>query len=362
MQNLVTSWYRRHFSDPQAIILALMLVAGLVVIIGFGDMLGPALASVVLAYILEALVSWLERIRVPRLIAVWVAFLLFVSLLVALTVGLLPLLWSQLSELITDQLPAMLVAGRHNLEMLPEKYPGFITTEQIDSIMRAIGDQVRGFGQKLVVAGSFNTLINTITMLIYLILVPLLVFFFLKDKEKLRAWFVSYLPDNRGLAKAVWVEMDHQIGNYLRGKVLEIVIVGLVSAITFGLLGLQYALLLGAIVGLSVIVPYVGAAVVTVPVAAIAFFQWGWSSEFAYAMLAYAVIQGLDGNLLVPLLFSEAVNLHPVAIVVAVLFFGGIWGFWGVFFAIPLATLVKTVLNIWPSLLPPDSSVAAADG
>ena len=63
----------------------------------------------------------------------------------------------------------------------------------------------------------------------------------------------------------------------------------------------------------------------------------------------YLVIQFLDGNVLVPILFSEAVNLHPVAIIVAILVFGGIWGFWGVFFAIPLATLVKALINIWPT-------------
>jgi putative permease len=66
-------------------------------------------------------------------------------------------------------------------------------------------------------------------------------------------------------------------------------------------------------------------------------------------VLAYGIVQALDGNVLVPLLFSEAVNLHPVAIIVAVLVFGGLWGLWGVFFAIPLATLVKAVLNAWPT-------------
>jgi putative permease len=96
------------------------------------------------------------------------------------------------------------------------------------------------------------------------------------------------------------------------------------------------------------VIPYIGAAVVTLPVAIIAFFQWGWSDYFFYLMLAYGVIQALDGNVLVPLLFSEAVNLHPVAIIVAVLVFGGLWGFWGVFFAIPLATLIKAVMNAWP--------------
>ena len=64
--------------------------------------------------------------------------------------------------------------------------------------------------------------------------------------------------------------------------------------------------------------------------------------------LSYFVIQFLDGNVLVPILFSEAVNLHPLAIIVAILVFGGLWGFWGVFFAIPLATLVKALINVWP--------------
>jgi putative permease len=114
------------------------------------------------------------------------------------------------------------------------------------------------------------------------------------------------------------------------------------------MMGLQYTLLLSTMVGLSVIIPYVGAAVVTLPVGLVAYFQWGWSAEFGWILFAYGVIQALDGYLLVPLLFSEVVDLHPVAIIIAILVFGGLWGFWGVFFAIPLATLVQAVLKAWP--------------
>jgi putative permease len=99
---------------------------------------------------------------------------------------------------------------------------------------------------------------------------------------------------------------------------------------------------------LSVIIPYVGATLVTIPVVLVAFFQWGIGNEFYTVVAVYLVIQILDGNVLVPLLFSEAVNLHPVAIILAVLFFGGIWGLWGAFFAIPLATLIKAIMNAWP--------------
>ena len=117
--------------------------------------------------------------------------------------------------------------------------------------------------------------------------------------------------------------------------------------VTFAIMDLRYTVLLGVLVGFSVLIPYIGAAFVTIPVAIVALFQWGVSPEFWYLMVAYGIIQALDGNLLVPILFSEAVSLHPLYIIIAVLFFGGIWGFWGVFFAIPLATLVKALANAW---------------
>jgi putative permease len=159
----------------------------------------------------------------------------------------------------------------------------------------------------------------------------------------------------------VWVEVDRQIGNYVRGKFIEILIVWVVTFLTFSIMGMQFAMLLGVLVGLSVLIPYIGAAAVTIPVAILAYFQWGLSPEFLWLMLAYGIIQALDGNVLVPLLFSEVVDLHPIAIIVAVLIFGGLWGFWGVFFAIPLATLVQAVLKAWPTLThdeeaePPDT-------
>ena len=101
----------------------------------------------------------------------------------------------------------------------------------------------------------------------------------------------------------------------------------------------------------------------TVPVALVALFQWGLTPDFYWAVAAYLIIQALDGNLLAPLLFSEAVDLHPVAIIVAILFFGGIWGFWGVFFAIPLATVIQAILRVWPRAGGPEPEpLAAADG
>ena len=149
----------------------------------------------------------------------------------------------------------------------------------------------------------------------------------------------------------VWVEMDSQLSNYARGKAIEIGIVGSTAAIIFMYFGLEYVALLSVLVGFSVLIPYLGAFIVTLPVAAVGLLQFGLSFDFWLLMGAYLVLQILDGNLLVPILFSDAVKLHPVIIMLAVFVFGGMFGFWGVFFAIPIATLIKAIWNSWPKNL-----------
>jgi putative permease len=260
---------------------------------------------------------------------------------------LLPLLSKQISELIRE-MPSMFAKGQQLLSQLPQQYPDYVSTQQIGEILTFARNEVTSLGQQ-VVSLSLASVVGVITFFVYLILLPLMVFFFLKDKELILGWLGDFLPDERRLVREVWAELDVKIASYVRGKFIEILVIWTASYIAFAFMGLNYAMLLSLLVGLSVIVPYVGATVVTIPVALIAFSQWGVTSEFGYLMLAYAFIQFLDGNLLVPLLFSEVVNLHPVAIIVAVVFFGSLWGIWGVFFAIPLATLIQAIIKAWPA-------------
>jgi putative permease len=346
MLDIVSIWYRRYFSHPQAVLLILLLIISAVVILYFGHMIAPALAAAVIAYLLEGAVNQLQRRGVARLVAVIIVFTVFLAVLVFLLLGLMPILSRQITNFF-QELPRMINEGRALLLQLPELYPHVIKTAQIDNVINAIRDGISGMGQS-VLSISLASIPALVTALIYIVLGPVLVFFFLKDKAQLVRWFTAFLPSERGVLETVWSEMDDQIGNYVRGKVYEIFIVGSVSYTAFSFLGLSYAPLLGVVVGLSVIVPYLGAAVVTLPVALAGYLQLGWGNDFVWIMVTYAIIQALDGNLLVPLLFSDVVNLHPVAIIIAVLVFGGLWGFWGVFFAIPLATLVKSLLNAWP--------------
>ncbi len=345
MTKLFVRWFRRNFSNPQAVILAIILLVIFTGIWLIGPIIMPLLIAIVLAYLLEWAVSALQRVSIPRGLAVIITFVGFVTLSLTIIIGIVPLAGSQLESLFHD-LPQMTAKMKALLFTLPEKYPEFVTQEELSNIVEQFSLNISNLGDVLL-SFSLAGFKNIVSILIYMILVPLLVFFFLKDKDKILNWFINWLPDERQLSTRVWKEVDAQIGAYARGKVFEIFIVGIASYISFVFFGLNYALLLGVLVGFSVLIPYIGATIVTIPVALVALIQWGPHENFVYLMGVYLIIQALDGNVLVPLLFSEANNLHPVAIIAAVLFFGGVWGFWGVFFAIPLATLVAAVIDAW---------------
>ena len=346
MRSILKSWVERYFSDEEALILLVVLVAGFAAIIWFGRMLAPFFTALVLAFLLQGVVSALTRRRVPHLLAVIMVFLAFVSVLLTLAFILMPLIWNQLVGLVQET-PRMFASGQGWLDQLQERFPNIVTPDQMQSWIGVAGREISQLGQRALTL-SLTSLGNVMSLIIYLVLVPILVFFMLKDREALVGFTLSLLPQKRTLLMRIWHEMDRQIANYIRGKSIEIVIVGTVAYITFAFFGLPYTALLAVLVGFSVLVPYIGAAVATIPVAAVAGFHFGISEQFVYVLVAYGVLQALDGNVLAPVLFSETNNIHPVSIIVAVLFFGGIWGFWGVFFAIPLATLLKALVYAWP--------------
>ncbi|HDP25119.1 MAG TPA: AI-2E family transporter [Deltaproteobacteria bacterium] len=345
MKAYLEKWIKRYFSDPQVIILGFLLILAFVLFYTLGSMLIPVFVAIVIAYILDGLVDWLEVFRVPRKAAVITVFLFFIAVLIALFTIFLPLLSRQIAQLF-QELPSMITKGQKELLLLPQKYPDFISEERMKALFTMMGTGLSNIGDYIVQI-TISGAMGIITLMVYLILVPFLVFFFLKDKEEIFAWIKSLLPEDLGLTTKVWIEANQQASNYIRGKVWEIIIVWAVSYGTFTLMGLKFSIVLSLFVGLSVLAPYIGVTVMFIPIAIVSLFQWGPGAHTFYVLFAYGIIQVIDGNILAPLLLSEVVNIHPVAIIIAILVFGGLWGIWGLIFAIPLATLFHAVLKAW---------------
>ncbi len=346
MRTYIGDWFSKHLADPEALGLVVLLVAICTLIYFFGSVLTPVFASVVIAYLLRSPVLLLERLKIPHVAAVIIVSLLFIGLTYASLFILLPLLWEQMSNLF-NEIPKFLSKSDDFITYMHQRFPDYVSSDQIQQFILSFKTDMSRVGQAIF-AYSLSSLSSAITLIIYLFLVPILVFFLLKDHEEINLWFLQFLPKHRQLIQNVWGQVNSQIGRYVNAKVVEILIVALSSVVAFSALGLEYAALLGTLSGISVLIPIFGGVLATIPIVIVAYIQWGWSADFGYLILIHSVIVVIDYTILATLLFSKAVKLHPLAIIIAILIFGSLWGFWGVFFSIPLATLVKAIINAWP--------------
>jgi len=339
-------WIGRTFADPGATGLFFTIILCLLIVEFFGHILTPVLISIVIAYMLSGLIDILVQKGCPKWLAGGATYLLFLALLVWILVGLLPMLIKQFTNML-NELPEAVVQLKGWLNGLSHTYPKVIGPGFATNISTFMQSQFGNIG-KTILSYSYNSLGGLVTIILYVLLVPIMVFFFLKDKKSLLKTVGEFLPKNRNVLMKVCAEVNQQIGQYIRGRVIEFVIISVVSIIVFLCFGLQYAVLLGIIAGLSVILPYVGPILAAIPVTIVSLLQWGFNWHFFAVNIAYWVIIALDGNVLVPLLFAGILDLSATAIIISVLIFGDLWGFWGILLSIPLASVVKAIWTAWP--------------
>ena len=341
MRNFLDKFFNRFFSNEESVYFAILLITSFFFIILFGNVLLPVIISLVIAFLLNGLMTSLISFKLSRTISFSITLIVFFGFYLSLFMA-LPSLGTQINNLLQN-LPTIVASFQETLSNMSD----YFSEEDIELIFSNLSSQINNLLSSALgqLAGTVSLMFNAI---LYAIMIPLMVFFFLKDKEELLALAASVLPKENDFMKTVFNEMNGQLFNYVTGKFIEMLIVATASYIVFALLGLPYAVLIAILVGLSVIIPIFGAILVTIPVVLIGLYEWGLTYNFYWLLGLYLLIQMLDGNVLVPILFSNRNNLHPVIIIIAVLFFGGIWGFWGLFFAIPLATFIKAIINSWP--------------
>ncbi|MCL4144428.1 UNVERIFIED_CONTAM: hypothetical protein GTU68_045413, partial [Idotea baltica] len=258
MFDIFKQWYQKNFSDPNAVTLMLVIVLSALLIYSFGQLLTPVFVAIVFAFLLEWPVKKVTQWGLNRNLSTSLVIAIFIGVMTTIFVMAIPVIWKQSIGLIKE-LPDMMVHIKRYINMLPDLYPS------LDPAL--ITNLMNNFDTKLVsvlessVQAVMASLTDVVAILIYLILVPMMVFFILKDKKILLAGFDKVMPVKRRLITQVSTEMNQQIINYIRGKMIELFIVGLASYIAFAIMDLRFAAVLGFLVGLSVLIPYIGAAV-----------------------------------------------------------------------------------------------------
>ena len=348
MFDQINKLFNKLFNNEESLIFSLLILTFLLVLYFFGGLLTPFIISLIFAYLLIGLTKNLIKYGLTELVSLIISYVIFLLSGIGFLIWLIPLIFQQ-TQAFFIEVPIWLNNFRSFIENLVQSNQELVSSDQISSFFTEFIGRLSSISQGVLDA-SISGIQDTLVFSIYLIMIPVLVFFFLFDKERIVRGFLMLLPKKRAMLSEVWIEMDDQLSNYVWGKGVEILIVGFAAAVIFGIMGLNYTALLSIIVGVSVLIPYVGAFLATIPVVIVAFLQFGIGFDLYMIVGLYLLLQALDGYLLVPILFSDAVKLHPVVIMLAVFVFGGIFGFWGAFFSIPLATFIKAVWNSWPSI------------
>jgi len=215
MYDLIRSWYDRNFSDPQAVILAFLLVCLFGLILLLGDILAPALVALVLAYLLEGVVGMMQRRGLPRTPSVVVVLLVFLALSLIVLFGVFPVLSQQMTQVVRA-FPGMIADGQEQLLKLPDKYPEVFTVEQVNGLISTLRSEIAQATQD-VLEFSIARLGTMVAIGVYAVLVPLMVFFALKDKKQLLAWAQKFVPARSELSFQVWREVDQKIAQFSGG-------------------------------------------------------------------------------------------------------------------------------------------------
>ena len=178
--DIINQWANRYFSQPDAIYLVVMLLVATLLLMTLGGALAPVLTGLVVAFLLQGIVSRLQQWRVPRLVAVYSAFLLFVGSVLMLFLLVVPLLWRQLQKFATSA-PKPCSASAREVSDLAQRFPEYVTQEQISTLLEQISRELANAGG-VVLETAFSQVFSLVGLLLYLVLVPISVFFLLKTK------------------------------------------------------------------------------------------------------------------------------------------------------------------------------------
>lgn len=349
-------WPLRGRTEVRSALLVATAIIALWFLNEFGGVLTPFVVSIGVAYIIAPLVGLLTARRVPRGLAIILVVLPIIAVVATVVLVSGPQLVEQSQAMVT-RLPGFasrsvewLAGFGDRLARLP-----FFNAEQKTFLNRLdaekLGVILQGYAQIILkniggaVLGLLSHVGNILGFIAFVIVVPVVTFYMLLDWAKFTAAIEGLIPPPHRAAIMGFVqEYDHSLGRYIRGQLIEATLVGTLTTVSFLILGVPSALLLGVIAGIFNLIPYVGFTASLVPALIVALTMDDPVSGLIKVVATFAAIQFLDGNVTGPRIVGNSVGLHPIWIMIALTLSGTFFGFIGLLLAIPLAVLVKMLL------------------
>lgn len=327
--------------NQQFMFLATVISAGFISLWVVGDLSTPILASIVLALLFRPMQVYFIKIGIPERLSVFITFLIVVILALVFFLIFIPLFINEATRY-WNELPSLVVISEPLLDLLGQFNAPIESIEGAQSFL----SEIAGYASDAV-SFTISRLQDTANLLLTIILVPIFLFFWLWDTDTLSSGFSKLVPKKRKFLIRVWNETNTNFQSYFKAKFVEVFVVAISGSLMFWALGLNSPVLLGVSFGLSQLIPFFGPVFMTFPVLIVSLAQFGLDPYVIVILLFYGLLQNIDGNIFLPFLMSGVVKLPAVVVLLSVFLFGAIFGIWGVFFAVPIASFIKSLMDNW---------------
>ncbi len=303
----------------------------------------PILLSLIVTFLLEPMVQFIEREEISRTFAIFAVYLL------AATVVFLFIAW------IAPHWQEMWIALRADLPRYIARGAGFIKDLQINLQSRfpfieglELSSKARVQSEALLATILAETPKSALRLGSLMVLVPLFSFFFLKDGHRLMRSFIALTPNRHfEMALELYYQISRQMAHFIRGRILEALIIGMVVTIGLSFTDIRYAPILGIFAGVTNLVPYIGPLIGMIPGIVIAMVDLGFGGQFWWIVIVYVVIAQVivDNFILIPILISRVSNLHPLVVILAIVMGGKLYGVLGMIIGVPVASIIKIAIT-----------------
>ncbi|AXI09553.1 AI-2E family transporter [Oceanobacillus zhaokaii] len=303
----------------------------------------PFLIAILIAYLLYPVIKKIHSYNIHKGLAILFIYVLFFGGIAYLIYRVYPVIVLQVRDLannfpkMTEMYEGMVLNVYEYTSFLPET-----VHDKMDQLIYRLENSLDNVLTKLV--GGFTRIFD---MVLVITVIPVLVFYFIKDYDRMKAYFKQFLPNKycEPLSKMVHA-IDANLGSYIRGQLLICLIITIITLFTFKLLHMEYALLLAIILGITNLIPYFGPIIGAIPAVAIAATSSG--TLVIFVLIAVFAIQTIEGNLLSPYIVGKSIAIHPVAIILAILVGSQLFGIIGLILAVPILTILKVIIkHIW---------------
>ncbi|MFY3792055.1 AI-2E family transporter [Ureibacillus sp. MALMAid1270] len=320
----------------------------------FNVVILPGVLAIIAYYLLKPFVNILVNWKVPRVLAIFILYLIVIGLITLLIVAVYPFLRDQFKNLI-NEFPIYFVSvtdtvvtflNNSGFNDLFKEY-NFDYNKVITDITNNIASTVQGTFSNVAktVATGITGFVSTLTSIVLsLVTVPFILFYLLYEGEKLPKFILSILPPRaRDEAKQVMKEVDKQVSSYIQGQILVSICIGVMMTIGFLIIGLPYAFVLGFLAMITSVVPYLGPAIAITPAIIIAIVN----SPFMLIglVIVWTIVQLIEGKLITPNIMGKSLSIHPITIIFVLLTMGSLFGVAGVILGIPGYAILKVIVT-----------------